>query len=44
MDPAAERKFISLKRRLDALHYQQPLSKSIISSFVLKMLLWYSNR
>ena len=27
MDPAAERKFIALKRRLDALHYQQPLSK-----------------
>ena len=27
MDPAAERKFMALKRRLDALHYQQPLSK-----------------
>ena len=39
MDPAAERKFIQLKRRLDALHYQQPLSKSTFSSFVLTMLL-----
>ena len=27
MDAGAERKFIALKRRLDALHYQQPLSK-----------------
>lgn len=27
MDAEAERKFLALKRRLDALHYQQPLSK-----------------
>ena len=27
LDPTAERKFQTLKRRLDALHYQQPLSK-----------------
>ena len=26
MDPVAERKFLALKRRLDALHYQQPLT------------------
>ena len=28
MDPSAERKFQTLKKRLDALHYCQPLSKS----------------
>lgn len=26
MDPIAEKKFQALKRRLDALHYSQPLS------------------
>ena len=27
MDATAEKKFLALKRRLDALHYKQPLSK-----------------
>lgn len=30
LDPAAEKKFHMLKRRLDALHYNQPLSKYVL--------------
>lgn len=34
MDPTAERRYLALKKRLDALHYCQPLSKFLFCFIV----------